>query len=72
VAELDAASIRELTEDEIAEEIGRVQDELFQLKFRAAYEELENPSLIKTLRRDLARLKTIRHEKRFAKEENDE
>jgi large subunit ribosomal protein L29 len=72
VAELDAASIRELTEDEIAEEIGRVQDELFHLKFRAAYEELENPTLLKTLRRDLARLKTIRHEQRLAKEENDE
>ncbi len=72
MAELDAASIRELTEDEIAEEIGRVQDELFNLKFRAAYEELENPSLITTLRRDLARLKTIRHEKRLGKEESDE
>ena len=70
---LDARAVRELTDDEIAEEIVQVRDELFRLKFRGAYEELENSSLLRLLRRDLARLKTIRHERTLAAEgESDE
>lgn len=63
---LDAASIRELTDEEIEEELERAREELFRLKFRRAYEELENPSLLRTLRREVARLETIRHERRRA------
>lgn len=63
---LDAASIRELTDEEIDEELARAREELFRLRFRRAYEELENPSLLRTLRREVARLETIRHERRRA------
>ena len=38
------------------------QDEK-RLKQVAAYEELENPALLKELRRDVARMKTIQHER---------
>lgn len=65
---MDALEIRELTEEELEEQIRRTEEELFRLRFRAAYEELENPSLLRTLRRDLARMKTIRHERRLAAE----
>lgn len=61
---MEAKDIRELTNEEIDLEIDRAQEELFKLRFRAAYEELESPSLLKELRRDIARLKTIRHERR--------
>ena len=60
---MEAKAIRDLTNDEIDMEIERAQEELFRLRFRAAYEELENPSLLKELRRDIARMKTIRHER---------
>jgi large subunit ribosomal protein L29 len=60
---MEAKDIRELTIDEIDVEIECAQEELFNLKFRAALEELENPSLMKELRRDIARLKTIRRER---------
>lgn len=60
---MDAKDIRELTQDEIDLEIERARDELFKLRFRAAYEELENPALLKELRRDIARMKTIQHER---------
>lgn len=66
---MDPVEIRELTDEELREEIHRAEEELFRLRFRAAYEELENPSLLRTLRRDLARLKTIRHERTLAEEE---
>ncbi|MFQ5679407.1 MAG: 50S ribosomal protein L29 [Gemmatimonadota bacterium] len=63
---MDSAQIRELTDEELAEHIQRSEEELFRLRFRAAYEELENASLLRTQRRELARMKTIRHERRLA------
>ena len=60
---MEAKDIRELTQEEIDIVIDRAREELFKLRFRAAYEELENPTLIKELRRDVARMKTIRHER---------
>lgn len=63
--DFDTVAIREMTDDEIDEEIDRAQEELYRLKFRAAYEDLENPSLLRTLRRQVARLITIRHERRL-------
>ncbi|MFQ5889737.1 MAG: 50S ribosomal protein L29 [Gemmatimonadota bacterium] len=62
---MDPKRIRELTEDEMDEELERARKELFNLKFRATYEELENPALLRHLRREIARLKTIRHERRW-------
>ncbi len=59
---MQANEIRELSLEEIDEELERTQEELFNLRFRASYEELENPSLIRELRRNVARLMTIRAE----------
>lgn len=63
MAELDGGSIRQLTDDEIEEEIERAYDELSRLKYRVAFEQLENPVLLRTRRRDLARLLTIKNER---------
>jgi large subunit ribosomal protein L29 len=65
---VDPQAIRELTDEEIEEEVLRSQEELFRLKFRAAYEELESPSLIRSLRKDVARLKTVQRERQLAAE----
>lgn len=62
---MDPQAIRELTDEELEEEVRRTREELFRLKFRAAYEELESPSLIRTLRKDVARLKTIQRERQL-------
>lgn len=55
--------IREMSDPEIAEKLGEVSGELFELRLRAAYEELENPMRIRQLRRDVARLETIKRER---------
>jgi large subunit ribosomal protein L29 len=60
---MDAKEIRELTLEELDLEVERTREELFNLKFRASFEELENPALIGKLRRDVARLLTIRRER---------
>ncbi len=66
---MQASEIRELSREEIDEELERTQEELFNLRFRASYEELENPSLIRELRRNVARLMTIRAEAAGADDE---
>jgi large subunit ribosomal protein L29 len=60
--------IRELTDEEIEEEIARAREEIFRLNFRKSYQELDNPALLGTRKKDLARLKTIRHERRLERE----
>jgi large subunit ribosomal protein L29 len=44
---------------EVREQMGLAREELFRLRFRSATQELENPSLIRKLRRDIARMETI-------------
>lgn len=63
---MNAAEIRGLKDEEIRERIEQAQDELFRLRFRSATQELENPSLIRQLRRDVARMKTILRERELA------
>ncbi|MEJ2218151.1 MAG: 50S ribosomal protein L29 [Gemmatimonadota bacterium] len=61
--------IRELTEDEIVARINEVQEEIFRLRFRGATQQLENPKLLQTLRRDVARMKTILRERELQQAE---
>ena len=56
---MTADEIRDLKDNEIETKIGEAQEELFRLRFRGATQQLENPSLIRKLRRDVARMKTI-------------
>jgi large subunit ribosomal protein L29 len=57
------ADIRELSDDEIRDRIADAKEELFRLRFRSATQQLENPSLVKGLRRDVARMQTILRER---------
>jgi large subunit ribosomal protein L29 len=52
-----------MSDAEIEEKIAQNQEELFRLRFRGATQQLENPSLIRKLRRDVARMKTILRER---------
>lgn len=59
--------IRDLTDVEIDEQIVQASEELFRLRFRSATQELENPMLIRSLRRDIARMKTVLRERESTK-----
>jgi large subunit ribosomal protein L29 len=63
---MKAADARELTTDEINARIEQLREELFRLRFRSATMELENPMLLRTLKRDIARLSTILRERELA------
>ena len=66
---MTATEIRDMTDAEIRERVEEIQEELFKLRFRGATQQLENPTLLRSLRRDLARLKTIQTERSSAGEE---
>ena len=58
-----AEEIRELSPEDIRARVAELEEERFRLKFRAASEPLENPLRLRTIRRDIARLKTVLGEK---------
>ncbi len=60
---MKTADIRDLSVDELNDQVAQAKEELFRLRFRSATQELENPVLLKTLRRDIARLRTILRER---------
>lgn len=64
--------IRDLTDEELDVQIEQAEEEIFRLEFRKAYQELENPALVRTRKKDLARLKTIRHERKRERENGDD
>lgn len=66
---MKAEEIRDLSDAELAHELADRRVELFRLRFRRATMELENPKLLGRLRRDIARIKTILHERRLARGE---
>ena len=58
-----ASEIRDLTEDEARQKERELTEELFRLRMRKGTGQVDNPMQARTLRRDLARLKTIQHER---------
>lgn len=63
---MKANEVREMSDEQIVERMAELREELFRLRFRAAMMELENPQLPKTIRRDIARMKTILRERELA------
>ncbi len=59
---MKAQEIRDLTEKERQEKVTDLNQEIFNLRFQLATGKIENPSRLKSLRRDVARIKTIQKE----------
>ena len=55
--------LHELTVDELNTKIKELTEELFNLRFRHAIGQLENPASLKTCKKDIAKIKTILREK---------
>ena len=63
---LKTDEIREMSDGDIHARVAELEEERFRLKFRSATEPLENPLRLRTIRRDIARLKTILRERQLA------
>jgi len=57
------SEMRQLTTDELERELENRSKELFNLRFQAATEQMENASRVRGVRRDIARMKTILRER---------
>ena len=53
------ADIKVKTDDQVAEQLGELKREAMNLRFQAATSQLEKPSRVRVVRRDIARLKTL-------------
>jgi large subunit ribosomal protein L29 len=63
---MKAEDIREWDDVEIGARLEELREEQFKLRFQGSMLELENSALIKQVRRDIARLKTILRERELA------
>lgn len=60
---MKGSDLRELTPEELQAKLKELEEEIFNLKFQVASQQLENTARLKESRRDIARLKTIMREK---------
>ena len=56
---LQSEEIREMSVADIRARVAELEEERFRLRFRSATEPLEDPLRLRTIRKDIARLKTI-------------
>ncbi|MCH2465808.1 MAG: 50S ribosomal protein L29 [Gemmatimonadetes bacterium] len=63
---MKAEEIREWDEVEIKARLKELREEQFKLRFQLSMMELENPNLFRQVRRDIARLETVRKERELA------
>ena len=61
---MKAAALRDLGTDELGARERDLTDQLFRLRIQKSMGQLEVPGKMKTIRRDLARVKTVLRQKR--------
>jgi len=61
---MKAQQYREMSQDEVESKLEELQRHLFDLRSQAVTEKLENSKAVTNVRRDIARIKTIMHERK--------
>jgi len=61
-----AGELREMSTEQLGAELAATKRELFDLRVKASTEKLDTPSNIRRLRRQIARIKTIIHQRDLA------
>lgn len=67
-----ADQIRDLSDDEIASRVSEVKEELFRLRVQHATLQLPDTSQLRLLRRDVARMLTVRRQRELAPDSSTE
>jgi large subunit ribosomal protein L29 len=60
------SDLKVMTDDQLSDEVQKLKKEQFNLRFQRATGQLENSSRVRTVRRDIARAKTLAAQKRAA------
>ena len=58
-----ARDLRDLTDEELEEKMGETRKELFNLRFQSATGALENSARLRSAKREIARILTVKHER---------
>ena len=61
---MKASEIRDMTLDQLDDQVAKLKKEQFNLRFQRASGQLENTSRVRQVRRDIARIQTIARQKR--------
>ena len=56
---MKANEIKEMTADELNTKLAELKEELFNLRFQHAVNQLENPKRLQAVKKDIARVKTF-------------
>jgi large subunit ribosomal protein L29 len=56
--------LRGMTPDQLDEQLANLKKEQFNLRFQRATGQLENTARVRTVRRDIARIKTVQGQRR--------
>ena len=54
------------SDDQLSESLGKLKREQFNLRFQAATNQLEKPSRVREVRKDIARIKTLQAQRSAA------
>ena len=65
---MKVTELRELSTAELSEKLASCKQELFNLRFQNAINQLENPKRIGDVKKTIARINTIIHERELAEE----
>ena len=65
---MKASEIQDLTDDEVAQKLEEGRRELFNLRFQHATGALENTARLALVKKQIARLLTVQHQRILAKE----
>lgn len=60
---MKAAEVRDMTTIELDNKLADLKKELFALRFQHAVNQLDNPTRLKAVKKDIARIKTILRER---------
>ena len=63
---MNTAEIREMTDEELLEELEEAREEKFNLRFQLATNQLDNTARIKEVKQDIARILTVLRERELA------
>lgn len=63
---MKAAEVRDMTERELNTKLTDLKKELFALRFQHAVNQLDNPTRLKAVKKDIARIKTTMRERQNA------
>ena len=64
-----ATELRNMTAEELNGKLKELKEQLFNLRFQHAINQLDNPHKIEDVKKDIARVMTVLHEKNAEREE---